>query len=81
MLKKISIAVIILAIVGGFVFLRAKKNGKSQENGNKLVKVQRLSIYDKALAIGRIEPKNEIAVKSKTSGIIKSLHVEVGDEV
>jgi len=81
MLKKISIAVIVLAVVGGFVFLRAKKNGKSQENGNKLVKVQRLSIYDKALAIGRIEPKNEIAVKSKTSGIIKSLHVEVGDDV
>ena len=36
---------------------------------------------DKALAVGRIEPKHEISVKSKISGIVKKVYAEVGQEV
>jgi len=43
--------------------------------------VQKGNIIDKALAIGKIEPTKEIAVKSKISGTVKRLFVEVGDEV
>jgi HlyD family secretion protein len=81
MLKKILIGVVIIAAIGGIIYLKAKNSGKDPEKDIKLVKVQKLSIYDKALAIGKIDPKHEIAVKSKISGIIKSIHVDVGDDV
>jgi len=55
------------------------KNGK--ETGPAKVKVGRMDIIDKALAVGAIEPRNEIAVKSKTSGVVGKLYVEVGDYV
>jgi len=44
-----------------------KKNG---DTGPAKVKVGRMDIVDKALAVGAIEPRNEIAVKSKTSGVV-----------
>jgi HlyD family secretion protein len=46
-----------------------------------LVKVERGDIVEKALAIGRIEPKKEITVKSQISGIVRRAYVEVGDIV
>ncbi len=49
--------------------------------GNHTVKVGRGTIVDKALAIGRIEPKSQISVKSKISGIVKRVFVEMGDMV
>ena len=73
----IGVAVIILAI---FVFLAFKGSGK-KEQGNNAVKVEKGNIVDKALAIGRIEPKNQISVKSKISGIVKTVFVEMGDSV
>jgi HlyD family secretion protein len=81
MLKKILIGVVIVAAVVGFFLLKSKNSGKDPAKEIKLVKAQKLNIYEKALAIGRIEPRQEIAVKSKVSGIIKSIHVEVGDDV
>ncbi len=81
MFKKILIAVVILAVVSVAVFIAAKTRGDGEENGMRLVKVERGNIVEKALAIGRIEPKKEIAVKSKISGIVKNVFVEVGDLV
>jgi HlyD family secretion protein len=81
MLKKILIPLFIVIIVAGFVYFRAKNSKNDQEKKIKLVKVKRSNIYEKALAIGRIEPRNEIAVKSKISGIVKNIYVDVGDEV
>jgi HlyD family secretion protein len=46
-----------------------------------MVKVERGDIVEKALAIGRIEPKKEIAVKSKISGIVRKVYAEVGDYI
>jgi HlyD family secretion protein len=46
-----------------------------------LIEVERGDIVEKALAIGRIEPEKEIAVKSKISGIVRKVFVEVGDLV
>jgi HlyD family secretion protein len=81
MLKKILISLFIVIIVVGFVYFKAKNSNNDQEKKVKLVKVERGNIYEKALAIGRIEPRNEIAVKSKISGIVKNIYVDVGDEV
>ncbi|MFC2076497.1 efflux RND transporter periplasmic adaptor subunit [candidate division KSB1 bacterium] len=37
------------------------------------------NIVEKALAIGKIEPRHVIAVKSKVSGIVDRLHADIGD--
>ncbi len=81
MLKKILIPLFILIIVAGFFYMKAKNSAQDQDKKIKLVKVQRGNIYEKALAIGLIEPRHEITVKSKISGIVKAIYVDVGDEV
>ncbi len=45
------------------------------------VKVGRGDITEKALAVGQIEPRDQVHVKSKISGIVKRCFVEVGDTV
>ncbi len=80
MFKKIIIIGAVVVFVGGFLFLLLKGSGK-KENTITTVKVERGKIVDKALAIGRIEPENQIAVKSKISGIVKKVFVEMGDLV
>ncbi len=81
MFKKIFIPVLIVVIIAAVIILKAKNSSNGKDNGIKMVKVQRGDIVENALAIGRIEPKKEIAVKSKISGIVKTVFVEVGDEV
>jgi len=81
MFKKILIVVIILAVISVAVFIAAKTKNNNEENGIRLINVERGDIVEKALAIGRIEPEKEIAVKSKISGIVRSVFVEVGDLV
>jgi len=81
MFKKIFIPVLIIIIIAAVIILKAKNSANGKDNGIKMVKVQRGDIVENALAIGRIEPKKEIAVKSKISGIVKTVFVEVGDEV
>src|SRR3990172_2037302 len=81
MKKKIflgSFAVVILA-VGGFVFLG--KSSDSKKDALPKLKVQKGNIVVKALAVGTIEPENEISVKSKVSGVVKHIFAEVGTYV
>ena len=73
----ISIVVVILVIVVVIV----SSSGGGGDNGPDTVKVERKDIIDKALAVGSIEPLNEIAIKSKISGVVGQLFVEVGDFV
>jgi HlyD family secretion protein len=80
-MKKI-ILIAVVVIVAAVIVLFAFKNGDSSNNGDtKLVTVEKGEIIEKAMAIGQIEPYKEIAVKSKISGIVKKLYVEVGDTV
>ncbi len=81
MFKKIFIPVLIVIVIAAVIILKAKNSSNEKDNGIKMIKVQRGDIVENALAIGRIEPKKEIAVKSKISGIVKTVFVEVGDEV
>lgn len=80
MFKKILFGVIGIAVVAVLVFLVFNKEGSSDAQYT-LVNVERGTIIDKAMAIGCIEPENEIAVKSKISGIVKKIYVEIGDKV
>jgi len=59
--------------------------GQSQcskdQTGPRTVMVERKNIVDKALAVGSLEPMNEVAVKSKISGVVGILYKNVGDFV
>jgi HlyD family secretion protein len=69
--------VVILIVILFFLF----KGSGGNNPGITLVKVEKGEIVDKAIAIGNILPKNEIAVKSKISGIVRKIFVEMGDKV
>ena len=73
----ISVIVVAVALV---VFVVVKSSGNDGP-GYKLVGVTKDNIVEKALATGQIEPLQEIQVKSKISGIVKTLHVAIGDDV
>ncbi len=55
--------------------------GRHPVQKRKTVRVTRKTIVDKALAVGAIQPLNEIEVKSKISGVVGKLYVEIGDFV
>jgi HlyD family secretion protein len=80
MFKKILLVVIVLAVVSAVLFFALSGNAR-KENGLKTIQVEKGSIIDKALAVGKIEPRQEISVKSKISGIVRKIYVEIGDEV
>ncbi len=71
--------VVLIALIAVFFIASKSKNGK--DTGEAKVKVTRMDIIEKALAVGAIEPKNEIAVKSKISGVVGRLYADVGDFV
>jgi HlyD family secretion protein len=79
MKKKIIIGAIVVVVA--IVLLFVLKGSGKKVAGNNSVKVEKGKIVDKALAIGRIEPKNQISVKSKISGIVNTVYVEMGDSV
>ncbi len=78
MRKKVIIptAAVIVLVVGG-LFLFGGSND-SAENVLPRIKVAKGTIVDKALAIGTIEPENEISVKSKVSGVVRKIYADVG---
>jgi len=79
-MKKIIIIGGAILVLGGAAFL-AFGSSKEKENGVKFVEVKKDNIVDKALAVGQLEPRREIQVKSKISGIVKKLHVDIGEDV
>ena len=80
-MRKGLIAAGVLVIAGGVTAVLYSKSNSSNTNGFKTVPVVRGSVVEKALAIGAIRPKREIAVKSKISGIVKTSFREIGDKV
>lgn len=80
MFKKIFITAIVVIVVGSVLFFAIDGSAKKEE-AHKTVKVEIGSIIDKALAVGKIDPRLEVAVKSKIPGIVKKIFVEIGDKV
>ena len=79
--KKKLIWIIVVAVVVVFSAVLVMSKGNKKETTAKTVKVTKSNILDKALAVGSIEPLNEIAVKSKVSGVVGKMYVNVGDFV
>ncbi len=76
--KKIFWIIGIILVVIVIVVIMIMSKG-SNDNQLRTVSVERKNIIDKALAVGTIEPINEIAVKSKMPGVVGKIYVEVGD--
>jgi HlyD family secretion protein len=66
--------------VGTAVVLLGGAEGKD-ENAAASIKVVKDNIVEKALAVGTIEPENEISVKSKVSGVVKRIFADAGSYV
>ncbi|HKI86579.1 MAG TPA: efflux RND transporter periplasmic adaptor subunit [Thermoanaerobaculia bacterium] len=81
MSRKVFITLLITIAVGFAIFLFARHAQGNADDGAKLVTVKRGTIVDKALATGKIVPKQEIQVKSQISGTVKHVYVEVGDKI
>ncbi len=73
------VSAIVLVVVVAVVAIAASK--KKPQAKTATIKVKKAVIIEKALAVGAIEPINEIAVKSKISGVVGQLFVNVGDFV
>ena len=80
-MKRLLVVLIILALAGGGAYAYYKFSDQSQATGPKTVAVSRGTIVEKALAMGEILPRHEVAVKSKISGTVAKLFVEDGDAV
>jgi HlyD family secretion protein len=81
MKKKIFIITFLAValVVGGFFFFN--RSSASSETVAAKIKVTRATIIDKALAVGTIEPENEISIKSKVGGVVSSIFVQPGSYV
>jgi len=79
-MKKIVIYGLLAILVIGALWTLFGGSGKNGEE-IKLVKVERGDIAEKALAVGTIEPENEIRVKSTISGIVSEIYFKIGDFV
>jgi len=80
MFKKIILIIVIVVIIGGVLFFAIDGSAK-KDDGYKTFPAEKGAIIDKALAVGKIEPKLEISVKSKIGGIVKKTFVDIGDKV
>ncbi|MFA6108292.1 MAG: efflux RND transporter periplasmic adaptor subunit [Candidatus Latescibacterota bacterium] len=73
----VAVVVLAAAAYGGYWYFT--RNGKDQ--GPKTVVVETGTLTEKALAMGEIIPRHEIAVKSKISGTVARIFVQEGDSV
>jgi HlyD family secretion protein len=69
---------VVLVALAGAAYLVFGRSAKDADAGPARVKVTRENIIDKALAVGTIEPENEISVKSKVSGVVSRIFADAG---
>jgi HlyD family secretion protein len=76
----ITLAVVV-AVLGVGAMAATGKLGGNKKEGPKAVAVVRGSLIDKALAVGTIEPRVEVSVKSILAGVVRQRFAQVGDFV
>ncbi len=79
--KKLLLILFVLVVGGGVTAAVMSSNGGGEEDEIPSVEVTRGDIVDKALAVGTIEPRVEVSVKSQVSGVVKRQFADVGDFV
>ncbi len=79
--KRIVFILIVVVVVAGAAFAVKAFNEQDTEEAIPHVVVERGDIADKALAVGTIEPRVEVSVKSQFSGVARRQFADVGDFV
>lgn len=80
--KRIWITLTTVIILGGgafFLIYSQSSDDEVQEDPHVVAEVG--TVIEKALAVGTIEPDNEIEVKSKISGVVNKIYAQPGDFV
>ena len=80
-MRKGIAGVVVVIVAGGLSAALYSRSSSNAEPAFKTVAVTRGPVVEKALAVGSIGPKQEIAVKSKIPGIVKTSFREIGDEI
>lgn len=80
-MKKAGFVAIGLVILASAGYLFSKNLIQNDDAPRPTVEVTRGTIVDRVLAIGAIEPENEISIKSKVSGVVARIFAEEGDYV
>jgi HlyD family secretion protein len=78
MKKKILLSTLGVIVLVAIVYFVTKGSDSTAEKGMPNIKVVRGNIIDKALAVGTIEPENEISIKSKVSGAVSRIYADAG---
>jgi HlyD family secretion protein len=65
----------------GFFSVRALSRTPSKIDAERLARVERIDLARSVVATGKIEPTTKVEIKSKASGIILKLPVNVGDVI
>ncbi|MCI0494729.1 efflux RND transporter periplasmic adaptor subunit [candidate division KSB1 bacterium] len=76
--RKRIVWIVVIILVIAIVAIVIASTGKKKDQNVATVKVERKNIVEKALAIGTLSPENEIAIKSKISGVVSKLFVDAG---
>jgi HlyD family secretion protein len=76
-MKKVIIIALALVVVAVIAFV-ATGSSSNDKQDVKTVAVSKADIIDKALAVGEIVPRQEVQVKSRISGIVRRMNVDVG---
>lgn len=80
--KKVYLSLIIIIVAGGGLFYYLNGQSSQTENTDEPHVVAEIgTVVEKALAVGTIEPDNEIEIKSKISGVVKQIYAQPGDYV
>jgi HlyD family secretion protein len=80
--RKWILIVVFLLLAGAGVAYTSLHNGSPPIDKNSLVKVERGDLARSVVATGVIEPiSNRIEIRSKASGIVRQIYVDVGDRV
>ena len=74
---------LLIPLIGSGAYFSLKAIGKNSPKieAEKLVKTERMDLARSVVATGKIEPYTKVEIKSKASGIIQILPVNVGDVV
>lgn len=80
-MKKLIIGLVIVALAGaGACYALRMKKSKGKVTYTE-VAVERGTLIEKALAVGKIDPDQEIVIKSQVSGTVEKIEREVGEKV
>ena len=79
--RTLIILAILVPLLAAGGWAAKKKLGTKKDEGPKPVAVTRGELTDKAMAIGTIEPRVEVGVKSNLAGVVRRRYAEVGDYV